>query len=242
MVQNLSHGNEVAVFQTTAKDCGPNGVGYAMVTSGENAALTLDSGNIVAFLDDAAPNAILIGHMHVHDRATIFPSRSDYAFLERQSKKNGQKDSLIYPKQGDYAYRFGLPDSRHYEPATWALACDEWEGFDSESSGTTIQGGLTLPDVSAETFTGGTWRTCGKEELGYAGKMWTGELDGKQQTIVYVYDVPAVVDKELLVQAYEPIVGAASGTLTVLDASAEDELPDGEYGCVPGEEGLHSQR
>ena len=58
-------------------------------------------------------------HVHVHDRATIFPSRSDYAFLERQNKKNGQKDSLIYPKQGDYAYRFGLPNSEHHDPATW---------------------------------------------------------------------------------------------------------------------------
>ena len=133
VLQELSH-NEVAVFQTTQKDCGPDGIGYAMVTSGENAALTLDSGNIAAFLDDAAPNAILIGHMHVHDKATIFPSRSDYAFLERQSKKNGQKTSLIYPKQGDYAYRFGLPDSQHYDPATWALACEEWEGFESEAS------------------------------------------------------------------------------------------------------------
>ena len=132
VLQELSH-NEVAVFQTTQKDCGPNGVGYAMVTSGENAALTLDSGNIAAFLD-AAPNAVLIGHMHVHDKATIFPSRSDYAFLERQSKKNGQKDSLIYPKQGDYAYRFGLPDSQHHDPATWALACEEWKGFESEAS------------------------------------------------------------------------------------------------------------
>ena len=131
VLQELSH-NEVAVFQTTAKDCGPDGIGYAMVTSGENAALTLDSGNTAAFLDDAAPNAILIGH--VHDKATIFPSRSDYEFLERQNKKNGQKDSLIYPKQGDYAYRFGLPGSQYYDPATWALACEEWKGFESEAS------------------------------------------------------------------------------------------------------------
>ena len=94
------------------------------------------------------------------------------------------------------------------------------------------QGSLLVPAVSAETFSGGTWRTCPASELGYEGKMWVGEVDGERETVVYVYDVPEIVDKELLEQTYESLLGATSGTLTVLDATSADALPYGTRGCV----------
>ena len=104
------------------------------MTSGQADSVSFESPEISAFLD-RFPKARLVGHLHRHNFATIFPSLADYSFLAKRSKVNGQKKSLIYPKEGNYAYEFGWPDTDAYDPITWALACDEWQfwGGDREA-------------------------------------------------------------------------------------------------------------
>ena len=154
VLQDLAH-HELAVFETTADDCGANGAGFAVVTSGRSDSVALNSPEIRAFLD-AAPNSKLVGHIHVDKRATIFPSRWDYGFLFERSKKNGQKTSLIYPKEGNYAYEFGLADTDRYEPEKWAKTCEDWR-YTAEIVEAKIDPNTGKPEVTV------TYDTNGKE-------------------------------------------------------------------------------
>ena len=120
VIQSRFH--EVAVFETTKENC----KGFAVVTSGQADSVSFESPEISAFLD-RFPKARLVGHLHRHKFATIFPSRADYDFLAERSKVNGQKKSLIYPREGSYAYEYGLAGTDAYDLTTWGKACEDWK-------------------------------------------------------------------------------------------------------------------